>query len=431
MKKKILFITLLLPFCVFAVECPVVNNTSTLNNRSITCSINNVTTTSFETSNSVTVLDNSVCTIKCTEKLLLSIEPLKKVLSGMSFSYPLYVSGERKCTATYKFNGSVSSYESNIKTLVNEYNNLSGTAKNNKRLEIENLYNDKLNCDNFTNYNNSEYEKYKYKFNGDVSLEIEKSDSTDRLQYTYRELSEYESNVNGNVINYDACNLNINSVSCTGGSTTIQSWTEVARLFGKYTMNNSYVEDYTGKVSNIPSSNSCDASDRYFVDFDEVTNLGNSIDANDNGYNLVLTANNLGNNLSNTGDKWNLNVNCWYQVKNLFLSNKKTITNPGTATSENNSLAFSYRVIDLDNPFPKDVVPLNWIGKENIISENKDRLNSLSRFVITLNRSSIEKVREYNDNVNTYESFNITKDANGVDRSDFIENHANRIVERK
>ena len=67
----------------------------------------------------------------------------------------------------------------------------------------------------------------------------------------------------------------------------------------------------------------------------------------------------------------------------------------------------------------------NWKGHESIITSTKDNLSSLERFVITLDRSRINRVREYND-VHSYDTFNLSE----MEKSPFIEANPN-IIDRK
>ena len=241
--KKITFafILFILPIFVFADTCSVKVDTQTNNDRELTCDLidGEQTLTTYETSSSKTVLDNDVCTVKCTESLVFSIDPMKKVLAGTSFNYPLYVSGERKCTATYDY----VSYETTIKALVTEYEALSGVAKTTKGNEIVNYYDQKKSCDEFV-VKDSDYQNV-YKLGGDVSLKVQTSTSTDTLNYKYRDISDYYSTSNIDDVKYTACGFNEATKTCDGATRTISSWNETAKIFGKYTMPNVFVEKYT------------------------------------------------------------------------------------------------------------------------------------------------------------------------------------------
>lgn len=363
-------------------------------------------------------IDNSVCKITCTENVTFSIDPIKKVLAGTGFSYPLYVSGERKCKAEYNYQ----TYEAKIKQLTNEYASLTGTAKTTKGNEIANLVEQKKKCDNF-GVKNSEQQNV-YKHNGNVSLKVETSTSEVNVPYVYEELDEYSNTLILDEVNYSSCDYNETKKTCEIGTKTIAGWTETARIYGKYTMNDSYLEKYTGDIKTTSIDNTCNAGDKYFTDFKEVTRPEEN-DTTDKGYKLTLIANNLGNNLNTLGDSWSLNVDCWYQVKNLVFPQN----NLGGSKDENyddyGGVAFQYRMIDLENPFPGREPNANWKGHENIIYSTKNDLSTLQRFVITLNRSSIKKVREYND-FHKYDTFNL----NEMEKSKFIESNTN-IIKRK
>lgn len=410
--KKILFVIMFMPIVVFGMTCDPIVNSDTSKNRTLTCDATKSTTTSYKTDSEYEVLKNSVCTIKCTEEILFSIDPIQKVLAGTSFNYPLYASGIRKCTAVYNY----ADYETKITRLVNEYNSLTGSEKTTKGNEITNYYHEKKLCDNFKVDGSENQNKYTY--NGNVSIKIETSTSEVTVPYVFKETS-YDNVVMMEEEVYNACNYNETSRKCLGDNKTVVGWSETSTLFGKYTMNDVFLEKHTGEVKNVNSSNTCNAGDRYFVSLTEITKPVNT-DPNDKGYRLTLTANNIGNNLGQSNNVWNLNVNCWYQVENLIFPGK---------TDENNEeyegTAFQYRLIDLDNPFPGRSPGFNWAGKEDIIYSTKDNLSSLQKFVITLNRSSINKIREYND-VYPYDTFNLTE----MEQSKFIESNTN-IIDRR
>lgn len=421
MKKILLVVTIFfLPIFVYAGTCSVITDTQTTDDRSLTCDKTSQKITKYNSSEE-TVLSNGVCQVKCTESLAFSVDPIKKVLAGTSFNYPLYVSGERKCTAVYDY----VSYETTIRKLVDEYAVLTGDAKITKGNELVNYYNKKKECDEFA-VADSDYEN-KYTMKGTVSLKVQTSTKTDTLNYKYRSISDYSSNLNKDEIRYYACDYNEASRTCNESMRTIYTWTETARIFGKYTMPYLYLEKYTGEVKSASSATTCNAGDRYFVSLNELTKPLSGV-TTDNGYKLTLTGTNLGNNLVKTGDKWNLNVSCWYQVKNLaFPQGGETIIS--SDTDENYELygnvAFTYRQIDLDNPFPDRDPYSNWYGKEGLITSTASNIDKMSAFEITLNRSLIKKVREYNES-NQYQTFKLDE----MEKSLFIINNPS-IIDRK
>ena len=174
-------------------------------------------------------------------------------------------------------------------------------------------------------------------------------------------------------------------------------------------MADTYLENYTGKVSSVSAANTCDAGDRYFVDLKEITKpVTGSL--SDKGYKLVLTARNLGSNMKPAlRSSWNLNVECYYEVKNFIYPQQDPI---GRCIDEMcndiGTTGFMYRIIDLNDPFPGREPGANWKGKETIISSTIDRITTLQKFVITLNRSSIKRIRDYNS-TNKYDTFNLNE----------------------
>ena len=423
MKKVLIFvIALVMPVIVFGQTCDLNKDTTGGNNRTITCDAEKSTVTNFKTTSEVEVLKNDVCTIKCSEELALSVDPIKKVLAGMSFSYPLYVSGERKCTATYNY----AAYEAKIRKLVDEYADpkLTGNAKTTKANELVNYYAQRKACDNFTLKDQEEFNEYKLDAN--VSLNVETSTREVTVPYVYDDLLDYTNVVTTDETMYDACKYNETGRTCTDTDSTVTGWKETARVIGKYTMAATHIEKYTGEIKSVASDKTCDAGDRFFVDLKEISKPVAG-DPRDLGYKLTLTANNLGNNmLARNRSNWNLTVNCHYQVKNLIYPQQDpTGRCIDDMCNEIGTTGFTYRIVDLKDPFPNREPGANWKGKETIITSTADRITSLQRFIINLNRNSIKRVREYNS-VNSYDTFNL----NEMEKSNFI--IANQsIVNRK
>ena len=180
-------------------------------------------------------------------------------------------------------------------------------------------------------------------------------------------------------------------------------------------MPDAYIEKYTGEVKKVSSSsNTCNAKDRYFVSFKELTTP--TTDPTNNGYSLVLEATNIGNNIVSYGVKWNLTAQCYYKVKNLSFPQG---SNSSIDKDENNdkygNVLFMYRQIDLNNPFPDRQAGSNWIGKESRITSTANNIKTYTRFTIALDSSSIQRIREYND-VYPYDTFNL----NEIEKSNFI-----------
>ena len=108
---------MIMPIVTYGMTCDLNVDTQTSNSREITCDMENRTITNYKTNGPVEVLSNSVCKVKCSESLTLSIDPVKKTLAGMSITYPMYVSGERQCEASYEYDN----YSKKIKALTDEY----------------------------------------------------------------------------------------------------------------------------------------------------------------------------------------------------------------------------------------------------------------------------------------------------------------------
>lgn len=429
MKKLLIIMAMMMPTIIFANTCDVAEDTQTGNTRTLVCDDTRNTTTKFKVENS-TVVDNDVCRITCSEEVIYMIDPIKKVLAGTGFSYPLYTSGERKCVAQYKY----SDYETKMKRLVSEYESLEGSAKATKANEIENYYEQKKACDEFTKSGSDYEQKYKYE-TYDIGLQVETSTNVETIPYEFKEMSDYSSTVILEEVTYNSCNYNETTKKCDYSDTTISGWTEIARIYGKYTMKDTYMENYTGKTA-AKGEKTCNAGDRFFTSLTELTRpVAN--DTTDKGYSLKLSGI-VGNNIGAKGTnnkliEWNLNVDCWYQVKNLIFPQNKPGVSIDEYYEEYGGTAFQYRIIDLNNPFPGRAPGANWVGKESIITSTKDNLSTLERFEINLNRSAISQIRQYND-THSYESFNIEekldKEGNKVEYSSFVEAF-NKVINRK
>lgn len=422
-KKLLLFALLLMPLMVNALDvCDVASDNQTSNNRTLTCSPTQISTTKFKYTKEKEVLKNDVCTITCTEDIAFSIKPTQKVLAGMSFSYPLYSSGVRKCTAKYNYKN----YEDRMQKLVDEYKALTNTtAKNNKVKELDALYEQKARCDGYAEAGN-EYES-KYSFNGEANLKVETSTNVENVTYEYKDIDEYYTNVVKDNINYYSCGYNSSTKNCDGAQKTINGWTSTSRVYGKYTMKEVFIEKYTGEIKTTKGDNTCEGMDRFFVDLNEYTRPVSN-DKDDNGYSLTLTATNLNTKTINDTD-WNLTVNCYYQVNNLMFPQGGTNVKADENYSKYGNTAFQYRIVALEQPFPDREAGANWKGNESIITSSKSIVfstnNTLERFIINLDRAGIRKVREYNE-LYKYDTFNL----DSKEQSIFI-NNMGKMFDRK
>lgn len=422
-KKLLLFVLLLMPLMVNALDvCDVASDNQTSNNRTLTCSPTQISTTKFKSTKEKEVLKNDVCTITCTEDIVFSIKPTQKVLAGMSFSYPLYSSGVRKCTAKYNYKN----YEDRMQKLVDEYKALTDTtAKNNKVKELDALYEQKARCDGYAEAGN-EYES-KYSFNGEANLKVETSTNVENVTYEYKDIDEYYTNVVKDNINYYSCGYNSSTKNCDGAQRTTNGWTSTSRVYGKYTMKEVFIEKYTGEIKTTKGDNTCEGMDRFFVKLNEYTRPVSN-DKDDNGYSLTLTATNLNTKTINDTD-WNLTVNCYYQVNNLMFPQGGTNVKADENYSKYGNTAFQYRIVALEEPFPDREAGANWKGNESIITSSKSIVfstnNTLERFIINLDRAGIRKVREYNE-LYKYDTFNL----DSKEQSIFI-NNMGKMFDRK
>lgn len=422
-KKLLLFVLLLMPLMVNALDvCDVASDNQTSNNRTLTCSPTQISTTKFKSTKEKEVLKNDVCTITCTEDIVFSIKPTQKVLAGMSFSYPLYSSGVRKCTAKYNYKN----YEDRMQKLVDEYKILTDTtAKNNKVKELDALYEQKARCDGYAEAGN-EYES-KYSFNGEANLKVETSTNVENVTYEYKDIDEYYTNVVKDNINYYSCGYNSSTKNCDGAQRTTNGWVSTSRVYGKYTMKEVFIEKYTGEIKTTKGDNTCEGMDKFFVKLNEYTRPVSN-DKDDNGYSLTLTATNLNTKTINDTD-WNLTVNCYYQVNNLMFPQGGTNVKADENYSKYGNTAFQYRIVALEEPFPDREAGANWKGNESIITSSKSIVfstnNTLERFIINLDRAGIRKVREYNE-LYKYDTFNL----DSKEQSIFI-NNMGKMFDRK
>lgn len=647
MKNKvlILMIMLIMPVMVLGATCDLVNDNQNNNNREITCDKEKSTSTQFKTMEDVVVLNNSVCKVTCNEHLAILVDPIKKVLAGTSFSYPMYTSGERECRAIYEYE----SYSDRMRALAKEWRvadnnskqktlkvvfhrnassgdtttriesfttediwnrfgydkngkaryktgdrqqgsygdwsksgysllgwstnknatraeyspyarvtdsfitntiNATGTTlhlyaiwkanttadevffvKNTLRYhrntsasdsttvtqdftlgkmlnkigynengsskwaqsgqfggwsrsgyvplgwsrdrnarttemdlyeiitddyiranpgtvdlylvwgqlptyttsrktdeidrEITNLYQERLACDNFKEEGTEKFNKYGMDAN--VNIIIETSTGDVDVPYHYEDMSNYANNVITYSKDFDGCEINLTTRKCNEVEQMTSEWVETASFNGKYTMQDTFLELYTGKRKIVYDSKSCNAGDRYFVPFNEITKP-RSEDKTDLGYKITLNARRLGDNmLPINRNNWNLTVNCYYQVSNLMYPQQD---NRGNCIDENcnkyGTTAFEYRIVDLADPFPSREPGANWKGREEIITSTKDNISALLRFTINLKRSGIRKVRQYNE-LYSYDTFNL----NEMEKSKFIINNTSIVCRGK
>jgi hypothetical protein len=402
-----------------AEECtaPIVDNNNQAN-RTLQCDATRQTVTKFKSTTTSTQKLNDLCTITCSEDIVLGIDPIKNVRAGMGFNYPLYISAQRKCTATYDFK----KFDTDLRSLVTQRN--SQTAGSNAYQTtvnaISNMLQQKSECDKWGDPSGANPQGV-YKINPDIHIDIETSERVISIPYVYKESEPYKRVIENEIEPYSSCDLKDNArANCTENRQTISGWTEIASINGRYTMKDVYIELYSGKVVDAPVevdgvSKTCLAKDAYFTSFYELTRPLDG-DTTDRGYKLNLIVRNIGNNINATGDVWNLNVDCWYTVKNMLFPQ-----GGGTTTDQNynkyGSTAFMYRIIDLNDPFPNNRKPgENWYGKEHLITNTKDELRKKMLYTIELNSSSIERIRQYNLH-NSYTTFDLGQ----MEKSKFIE----------
>lgn len=283
--------------------------------------------------------------------------------------------------------------------------------------EITNLHQERIECDNFKEIGAEKFNKYEMDANVNIILETSTGDVD--IPYHYEDMTDYTNSVEIYKKDFDGCEINLTTRKCDEVEQMTSEWTETASFNGKYTMQDAFLELYTGKRNTVYDGKSCNAGDRYFVPFYEITKP-RSEDRTDLGYKITLNARRLGDNMlpANRGN-WNLTVNCHYQVSNLMYPQQD---DRGNCIDENcnkyGTTAFEYRIVDLPDPFPSREPGANWKGREAIITSTKDNISSLLRFTINLNRSGIYKVRKYNE-LYSYDTFNL----NEMEKSQFIINN--------
>ena len=403
MIKKTLFGIIILMMGIIAV------NGSTID-RTLTCDATNQTFDKFNTKNQK-AFENSVCTITCSEELFYGYDPIKNVLAGRGFSYPLYLSGQKQCNAKYNY----VSYYTRIQNLVNLRDGSSGSQKQDYINQINNLLLEKQDCDDYYKEGNDG----EYKIDASVKLEVQNSSKIDIVDYKYYEIDKFETVYEESNATYKGCELQNGSSSCVYKTKVVSEWDAIDRNDGVYTIGERYIEAYTGNIKTTSSdSKDCKICNAYVVSFYEKTKPESGA-IGDKGYTLKIVANNLGGNISTKDDTWNLNINCWYTVENIIFpqSEDENFIKYGET-------GFMYRLIDLKDPFPKREAGDNWYGKTGLINLN---VKSNTMYEINLTRGAIKLIREDNElNPNAYSIFDY--DVNG--RNSFIEKYIG-IITRK
>lgn len=401
MIKKTLFGIIILMMGIIAV------NGSTID-RTLTCDATNQTFDKFNTKNQK-AFENSVCTITCSEELFYGYDPIKNVLAGRGFSYPLYLSGQKQCNAKYNY----VSYYTRIQNLVNSRDGSSGSQKQDYILQINKLKKEKQDCDDYYKEGNDG----EYKIDASVKLEVQNSSKIDIVDYKYYEIDKFETVYEESNATYKGCKLQNGSSSCDYTTKVVSEWDAIDRNDGVYTIGERYIEAYTGNIKTTSSDpKDCKICNAYVVSFYEKTKPEEGA-IGDKGYTLKIVANNLGGNISTKDDTWNLNINCWYTVENIIFpqSEDENFIKYGET-------GFMYRLIDLKDPFPKREAGDNWYGKTGLINLN---VRSNTMYEINLTRGAIKLIREDNElNPNAYSIFDY--DVNG--RNSFIEKYIGIIT---
>ncbi|MDD2625662.1 MAG: hypothetical protein PHR55_02780 [Bacilli bacterium] len=427
--------------------CEPIENNNNADNRVLTCDLEKTSTTKFEypvgAGNQATLFENDYCVVACKEYIAFSIPSVRRVYAGMLFGYPLNVSAERSCRATYK---DYVQFDTLFRQKIDTYNNggLGALAKATLENEIYNMSNQKEDCDSWSKNIVSKYE-----IDPSVSLTIQTSTGDKIENYVYEESQPYSSIMTYDDTTYASCTLlDTPKFSCRNEKTNI-GWTELARINGRYTIKEKEIELYYGKVhleeENV-AKRSCLAGEKYYVPLTEMTKPALN-DKNDNGYKLTLNAINIGNNIDNKVAKnLDLTVNCWYQVRNLispqpgdYFYNEFIKQIP---FESKNPLFYVYRIIDLNDPFPNRLPGANWDGEideiingkevkttleQKYITSTADTIRDKAPYRIELDNSRINSIKRYNAYSN-YVDFDSTKEKYELDRSKFIENNSSFII---
>ena len=122
-------------------------------------------------------------------------------------------------------------------------------------------------------------------------------------------------------------------------------------------------------------------------------------------------------------DKWTDNWTLTYGGENDD-SCKVNVTSRLYKPNQSNKYAFTYRPIDLNNPFPNRNAGVNWYDWYSIPA-NKERLKSSyskEEYQVILDNQSVSKIKEYNKNNNYLDWKGINEETG---KSEFIE----RILE--
>lgn len=402
--RKIIFIVVLLMLGMIVVKGATID-------RNLTCDATKQVFDKFTTKEKK-AFENSVCTISCSEELFYGYDPIKNVLAGRGFSYPLYLSGQKQCNAKYKY----ASYYSRIQNLVNLRDGTSNpTFKQDYINQINNLLLEKQECDEYYKKD----EAGEYKINADVTFEVQNSSKTEIVDYVYYETNELEPVYEESAVPYRGCELQNGTSNCIYTTRVVSEWDSIDRNDGVYTVGERYIEAYTGNIKKTSSDpNDCKICNAYVVSFYEKTKPEAGV-VGDKGYTLKIVAKNVGGNITPTDDVWNLTINCWYTVENIIFPQSGDVN-----YTKYGEFGFMYRLIDLKNPFPKRDPGDNWFGKIDFIREDT-RSNIM--YEINLTRGAIKTVREDNElHPNSYSIFDY--DING--RNSFIEKYIS-IITRK
>ena len=120
-------------------------------------------------------------------------------------------------------------------------------------------------------------------------------------------------------------------------------------------------------------------------------------------------------------DKWTDNWTLTYGGENDD-SCKVNVTSRLYKPDQSNKYAFTYRPIDLNNPFPNRNAGVNWYDWYSIPA-NKERLKSSyskKEYQVELDNQSVSKIKEYNKNNNYLNWTGINKETG---KSDFIDKY--------
>lgn len=325
-------------------------------------------------------------------------------------SFKINVKNDKKCAVSEPASSKTMSCNSwtNLSSTCNELtvrnNGTSAVVKIEQKGYISNVFKSNL-VNEDKNYNANSYNggwlKYGITYYNEVSWNYatnkvlttaQRKDIDEAMQNKLKSLSDFEENITLTITGLDSSRL-VKKCTQSGSFTTANKLITTCTFF----LPESYLKELTGKVSYSESNDNANINNKYYIPLDTQK------------HNISVTLENLSRLSETQAKKDSANKNkAWFGTWTIDTSCLLKVTNriyePSSGEKENGKVRykFTYRPINLNNPFPSRFPGVNWYTWY-ITEGNKDKKTledsyKKLEYYTELDNKTISEIKEYNKN---------------------------------